>query len=621
MRRTGSRSVLAFAVALAAATAACPAAAQEKAEIRQSVDRKEVGTEDTFRVTISITSPPDGSQLQLIPTDDFETLSRSQSTEMSYQMQGGGPGVIKHIHKWVLIMRANRTGTLTLPAAELHSPNGVLKSEPLTIVVRRGHVDDPNAGRGQPQGPMRLFDQLQGFPFPQEIEDPFSTAPDVPIPRSDSDLFLRATLDRDSVFVGEQATMSLYVFSRVDLSSVDTLSMPKLEGFWSEDVDSPSQLSSEQRVIGGVPYRAYLLKRRALFPVKAGNLKIGPAEADVTTGFLFAGRRVHRKGNELTVKVRPLPTTGQPPGFPNGNVGVWRVTAELSRPEVDLGQPVTVKVTIEGRGNLRNLSVPALSVPAGLRGFDPTVTDKALSSRGRLGGRRVLEYLVMPQQTGTFTLPAIEMPFFDPENERYDVARSEPLTVTVTGAPSAPTATAPTTDGKNVLAETERLRPLRYRARFATASAPLWEQGFFLPAVFAPLALWLGTLGFGFLRAAIRKEDPVAVKRRGARAARQRLAAAQKLLKDGDPSAFHGEVEKAVLHFLEAKLGIPVGGLVREDLSDRMREAKVPDDQRQGVLTLLDQCDLGRFAPGAGGGATREELLESAAKMMEGWAA
>jgi hypothetical protein len=623
MRRTGDRSVVALALGLVLAAAGVPrpALAQEKPEIRQSADRKEVGTEDTFRVTVSVSNPPDGSQLNLSPTDDFEILSRSQSTEMSYQMLGGGPGVIKRTQKWVLVMRANRPGTLVVPPAELHTPDGVLKAEPITITVRRGHVEDPNAGRGSPSGLMQPFNPFQGFPFPEDFEDPFAEAPDITIPRSDSDLFLRATVDRDAVYVGEQVTLSLYVFSRVDLSSVDTLTMPKLEGFWAEDVDSPSQLSGEQRVIGGVPYRAYLLKRRALFPVKAGTLKIGPAEADVTTGFLFAGRRVHRKGNELTIQARPLPTAGRPPGFPGGNVGVWRLTAELSQPQVELGQPVTVKVTVEGRGNLKSITVPPLTVPAGLRAFDPTIADRQLSSRGHLGGRRVLEYLVMPQQTGTFTIPAIEMPYFDPERGRYEVARSEPTALSVIGAPSAPTASAPATDGKNVLAEAERLRPLRYRARFSTASAPLWEQGYFLPALVAPVALWLGLLGFGLLRDLVKKDDPETQKRRRARAARVRLAAAEKLLEDGDASAFYGEVEKAALHFLEARLGVPVGGLTRDDLSRRMSEASVPDDRRQAVLALLDQCDLGRFAPGAGGAASREEVLENAARMMEGWTA
>ena len=105
--------------------------------------------------------------------------------------------------------------------------------------------------------------------------------------------------------------------------------MPKLEGFWSEDVESPTQLSGEQKIVNGMPYRAYLLRRRALFPVKPGTLTITAAEADITTGFLFAGHRVHRVSNALKLKVKPLPPGG-PAGMASANVGNWRLSMDVS---------------------------------------------------------------------------------------------------------------------------------------------------------------------------------------------------------------------------------------------------------------------------------------------------
>src|SRR5262249_50377405 len=159
-------------------------------------------------------------------------------------------GSVRRVQKWTLVMRANKVGPLVIPPSELVMNGATIKTEPVPITVKKGHLEDKNADRAGAGGPMRLFDPFQHLPFPQQdLDDLDEDQPqNIPIPRSDSDLFLRATLDRDSVYVGEQATLSLYIFSRVDLSSVDTLSMPKLEGFWSEDVDSPSQLSAEQRV-------------------------------------------------------------------------------------------------------------------------------------------------------------------------------------------------------------------------------------------------------------------------------------------------------------------------------------------------------------------------------------
>ena len=39
------------------------------------------------------------------------------------------------------------------------------------------------------------------------------------------------------------------------------------------------------------------------------------------------------------------------------------------------------------------------------------------------------------------------------------------------------------------------------------------------------------------------------------------------------------------------------------------------------MLALMDQCDLGRFAPGAGGVEAREEALREEMELMEEWPA
>src|SRR3954466_3345693 len=144
--RTGS-SLAAALVALLASVAPLPARAADKPELRQSVDRKEVGTEDTFRLTITITNPPDGSQLRLPATDDFETLTKQQSTEMAYQMMGPGPGSVRRVQKWTLVMRANKVGSLVVPPSELVTSAGTLKTDPVPMTVKKGHVEDKNADR------------------------------------------------------------------------------------------------------------------------------------------------------------------------------------------------------------------------------------------------------------------------------------------------------------------------------------------------------------------------------------------------------------------------------------------------------------------------------------------
>ncbi|WNG60275.1 protein BatD [Archangium gephyra] len=628
MRRTGSG--LAALAALALLLVAMPARAS--IEFYQTADRTEVGTEDVFQLTVVVVDPPDTAQVQFPSPGDFEVLSSSQSTQRSIEMSGGGPPVIQTVRKHVLLMRANRPGTLTIPPAVLTASGRTWRTEPIKMTVRRGHVEPP-----RPQASRQPPDPFRNLPGPfGRMQDPFADEEneepddrrqqeDVRIPRGDSDLFLRATIDKKQVYVGEQVTLSLYIYSRVDLSSVDAVTMPKLEGFWSEDVESPTQLTGEQRVVNGIPYRTYLLRRRALFPVKSGTLSVTAAEADITTGFLFAGHRVHRVSNALEVEVKPLPPGG-PKGVSSAQVGQWDLSLDVSQTRVELGQPVTVKVILEGSGNVKNVTPPRLEVPPALKVYDPTTTDKVMPDKWRIQGRRVQEYLVMPQRTGTFTLPALEFPYFDPRTGRYEVARTEPVVLTVEpgagGVSSSPATAAPqhVTDAaaeqKNVLTASG-LRPLRYQARFEEPAAAVWQRPFFVPVVLSPLGLMLALVLVGLVRGRLSNPDEGSRNRQRAKAARKRLAEAEKL-REGSSSAFYGEVEKAVLNFLEARLHAPVGGLTRDALDAKLAAAGVDAERRQRVRFVLEACDAGRFAPGAEA-AARERILDDAAAVMEGW--
>lgn len=628
MRRTGSGCAV---LALLALLAAAPAWAE--INFYQEVDREEVGTEDTFRLTVVAVDAPNSAQVELPSSEDFEVLSTSRSTESSFVFSSSGSPVMQTTRRYTLLLRANRTGRLTIPPAELTVQGRTLRTQPVELTVRSGRLGPPPAQAGGYPGfpdPFRS-PPFGGFPDPldprREPEEAQQEEEDFEVPRGDADLFLHASLDRREVYVGEQLTLALYIYSRVDLSSVDAVTMPRLEGFWSEDVDSPTQLTGEDRLVNGRRYRVYLLRRRALFPMKSGALKISPAEADITTGFLFAGHRVHRVANELEVKVKPLPP-GAPPGMAPSNVGRWRLSREVMPTRVELGQPFTVRVVLEGQGNVKNVTPPRLQAPAALKVYDPTTADKVAPVRGRIQGRRVQEYLLMPQRTGTFTLPAMEFPYFDPGTGRYEVARTEPVELVV--EPGAGGVAALPGGGSTALRDAEAeqknvlsaggLRPLRYQARFEAPAAPVWQRSFFVPAVVAPVGLLLVLGVAGLVRGRLSAGGEAGRHKRQVKEARKRLAEAEKLRTAGSKAeAFYAEVERALRSFLEARLRAPVSGLTRQALEARLEEAGVGAELREQVRYVLDSCEAGRYAPGAEEPRVREQVLRAAAAVMEGW--
>jgi hypothetical protein len=596
---------------------ALPALAAE-VEFHMSVDRNRVGTEDTFRLEIVVGNAPEGAVVQFPAPADFEVLSRNQSTQMSYSIGPGGMGVMRNVQKYTLVMRANRPGTLVIPPAGLQTATKTYHTQSITMEVVPGRLAPDRPSRPQSTSPF-------GFPpgfFPGDdffgdLPDPF----DEPmVPRGEADLFLRSSLDKSEAYVGEQVMLSLFIYSRMDLMSVDTVTMPKLDGFWSQDFKSPSELRPEEAVVNGVRYRRYLLRQKALFPMKPGEYTIEAPSADITTGVFFAGSRVHKTGNPVTLKVKPLPKGGDGSTL----VGRWRLSRELANTQVTLGEPVQLKLVLEGRGNLQAATLPALKVPPGIKVFDPETVDKATSAQGKLGGRRTVEYVLVPQQTGEFVLPGLTLDYFDPDSHTWETTSVDPVTLTVRPAANGATAmgfgASPVTpDGPKNQLVAGGLRSLRHTAHFSAPQEPLWSRPWFLPAALMPVGLALVMGLFGFVRGALGTASPEAQKRQQARAARRRLAAAEKLAKTGRPADFYAEVERALNSFLDAKLGAPVTGLTRAELDARLASAGVPEAARKRVAAVFDTCDLGRYAPGMADPASKQKALADAAAAMEGW--
>jgi BatD DUF11 like domain len=577
-----------------------------------TVDRNRVGLEDTFRVEVVVGNAPQGAELSFPPARDFEVLGRSESTQMSFSTGSGGSGHITAIRKHTLTLRATRLGKLTIPPAVLRAGGADHRTEALTIEVVKGRLAAPRASRQT----GNLFGLPPGFGLPDDdLAEPFQE-PDVPA--SDSDLFVRAALDKPEVFVGEQMTYSLHIYSRLDLSSVDNVKPPKLDGFYSTDVKVPNTLTPEQRVLNGIPYRQYLLRSRALFPLKVGPATIEPAEVDITTGVFFAGRRVTRRSNPLSVKVLPLP-----PGGSSGLVGQWRLAREVSQTQVGLGDPLQVKLRLTGKGNVQAAALPGLKAPPGLKAYEPETRDHTEVRGNAIYGERVVEYTLLPQQTGTFELPALTLEYFDPATRAWASSRVDPVTITVSASASGAAAALPgqatTPDAAKNQLVGGGLKALRHQASFSGPPRPLYARGWFLPTVVAPIGLGLLLGVVGLARGALRRQSPQALRRQQAKAAQRRLQAARKLAAGASATDFYAEVERALLGFLEAQLSTPLASLTRPELAERLAAAEVPETERARILAVLERCDLGRYAREASEGPARQHALEDAAAAMEGW--
>jgi oxygen tolerance protein BatD len=604
-RRTGS--------AIAVLLVASAALAAEDVQVSARTDADEVALDGTLnlQITAVVSSKGDQAELTLPDLKDFDVVSRSQSEQVAFTFLNGAP-TFRRTTVTTVKLAPRREGQLKIEPARVTYKGRAYTTQPISIrALAPGQTPAPKA-RAQAGPPPPLPD-----PFAEDGSlDPFQDMH----PQS-RDLVLRASIDRERPFVGQQVTYSLYLLARINVSGIDKLQLPRLDGFWSEEIEAPQQLVGEARIIDGVPYRAFLLRKRALFPLRPGKVQIDPAEVEVMTGFgmLFSRSSTRRASQPVTVDVQPLPDARKPAGFDAGNVGSWTLTASVDPVAVAVGQPVTLRLVAQGRGNVRNLALPKLGQIPGLRSYDATMSDKESIEQGQVTGTRTVEQLLVPERTGAIEIPSLAMDVFDPAQKSYRGVHTDPIRLDVHAGP-ANASSGTQVPAQNLLAA-GGLRPIRLRMTRASVEPPPWTEGWFWPLLAAGPVAVAALAGTGRLRRALAR-DPAEERVKKARsAARARLRGAEALLEEqrrGNASAsdFHAEVARALTGYLADKQGIAVAGLTREELGrELLARGHLPGTVR-AVLGVLDECDRARFAPGGADLATQEARLERAGRLL-----
>ncbi|MHB1845383.1 MAG: BatD family protein, partial [Deltaproteobacteria bacterium] len=413
-------------------------------------------------------------------------------------------------------------------------------------------------------------------------------------------------VDRRRVYLGQQLTYVIRLYARVDVSEFDGVKLPGFDGFWGEDLESPTHPMPTIQNVDGVPYQVYLIKKKALFPSHSGKLTIGAAEADISAGgVFFRGRRLHRATQPIDIDVLPLPA-GAPAGFSTSNVGSWQLSAKLNPAQVAVGEPASLTFSLQGVGNLHALVLPKLPPIPGLRLYDPTSTDKVSVTADRFGGIRRVEIVLVGQRTGEFEIPSIDFSSFDPQTQTYSTQKTPPFELKVTPAQGGPGAQAA---GQNLLEES--FRPIRPEPERSTRRLPsLSGRALALTFALPPLLLLLGWLVEGARRRRA-ASAPAARERRAYRAARKRLKAARASLERGDPEGALAELTQALTGYLEDRTRRPIAGLTHAELRAELARRGADDASAEAAVRALEDCELRRYAPGARGAQDGQALLSA----------
>jgi hypothetical protein len=577
-------------------------------QIQLQLDGDTAGVGDVIHLEMSATSADAmPSDPRLGATPGFVVRGQSASPSQTHiSINGNRMDRYTLTVDWAL--QAQRVGTFTIPSPSVTVGGARFATQGVKVRVVPAGQASPHRARQQPtmQSPFGFspFDPWKALipgldaPEPQAgAPPPVQTDPKLSLdaPRGNV-YFLHATIDKASAVVGEQVTFSVYEY--LDVGAADEAAAEEAHDARVDDFVKHVLLREDQdavlagyATVGGRTWIVKLVRRWALFPLRTGDLEIGPLSETLARPSSITGQT--RATETLHVRVSEPPVAGRPAGYVLGDVGRFALAAQVQPREVEQGGAIGVHVDLSGTGNLPS------SIDTGAREGVEWLTPETHDNLGAVGhdafgGKRSFDYVVRLKKQGNVDLGTLSLPFWDPELKRYDVARAALGSVHVT--PS--TAAAPPSDSTPEIlpglpSPRAALQGTASPRRFADDTAAFWIGG---------IAGWPAAFGLAVAgRAAARRARRVWRGRRISPAAdlKQRVALAHAACEGADARQADAAIARALEVASIVHAGVSVRAAVGGEVAKKLEVAGVTHDAATRVADLLRECEAARFSPDA----------------------
>ena len=555
-----------------------------------------VAEDEQFNVTFVIEGEEKSSDFAWSPGDDFQLLwGPQQGRSTSVQIiNGKTTKSVQTTYSYVL--RPVKTGKFTIARAVAKVKGQEIHSAPVTIEVVAAGSGRSSQGQAHSQS---------GTTQPRQSSNAGV---------QDDDIFLTLNLSRTDVVVGEPITAVIKLYQRVNVAGFESAVFPTFNGFWSQELEAPSNIEFARETYDGKIYNSALLRKFVLIPQQQGQIKIDPAElvclvnvrvssggASIFDGFFDDYRTIRKRvtSKPLTVNVSPLPA-GAPASF-GGGVGEFTISAKVSKDSLKTHEAASLLVTVSGNGNVSLLSAPKVTFPLDMEVYDTKISDRI--DKGGLSGSKMYEYPFIPRSYGDFVIEPVKYSYYDVNKKQYVTLETpaipvyvergnETEAVTIAGGGSVP----------------KDVRNLGSDIRFINTKAPgLASKGDYLLGsglfwlIIVLLVILAVTCWAALRHIAARRADVAGTKNRKAtKMALKRLNLAGTFLKQNLYTAFYEELHKALLGFISDKLNIPVAELSRERITESLKEGNVADKYIETFISILDACEFARYAPATG---------------------
>jgi hypothetical protein len=275
-------------------------------------------------------------------------------------------------------------------------------------------------------------------------------------PGSTDKLKLECLFSEKKCYVGQPIIMTVkwYIMAAVR-NSVFNVPVFESRDFYFEDLSEtgaarrgqmysinnvPVLITEEHKQIKGVRTGIISFKK-VLIPKRSGRLLLDPVSVttnvavgrvrtrDIFNRYRTKYERFSVSSDPIELEVLALPQQGRPRQF-YGLVGRYTISAAAKPTTVSVGDPITLTIRVGSDAYLKAVQWPALEQVPKLAAKFKIPSEKSPATIEN--SFKVFTQTIRASDPNITAIPAIPLVYFDPDQGRYVVARTDPIAISVT---------------------------------------------------------------------------------------------------------------------------------------------------------------------------------------------
>ena len=424
--------------------------------------------------------------------------------------------------------------------------------------------------------------------------------------------FLKLALPKKEIYVGEVITAELQLHVRSGIQNIDQF---QTTSFPADGFNAGKLVQGRQRQVqsGNASYLVIPLGF-TLKAIKTGTFTLGPVTASVVVELPGRNRRRDSVFDMLDmlgggerrqvilatepepITILPLPSQGVPPGFA-GAVGSFSMNFNAGPTNVAVGDPITLRIQLSGRGALDSLAIPEPS----WRDFKayPPASKVETSDPFGIQGAKSFEQVIAPQNTDVKEIPAFNFAYFDPDQKAYKTLTQPAIKLVVrpTGSTPTPTVAATRRDPETAPENRDIVHIKPRLGTLAQGTAPILLRPLFLVAQAVPVVVLLGAILLRKRREHLANNPRILRQRQVAAVLRDGKAQLRGHAEANSSDEFFAVLFRLLQEQLGERLNLPASAITEAVVEERLSPRGISTDLSGRLHELFQMCNQARYAP------------------------